>query len=69
MLFPVFSEGNSILLFLVVEFAELALDCERFLAFFDLADNLSVDVETLADVDNLLCLGIVCSAFLDDSLE
>ena len=43
-----------LILFLVFECSEFALDGQAALAFFDVTHNLGIDVEALADGDNLL---------------
>ena len=44
----------TLTLFLVFECSEFALDGQAALAFFDVTHNLGIDVEALADGDNLL---------------
>ena len=38
-----------------MEFTEFALDGQALCTFLDVSDHLSVDVETLADGDDLFC--------------
>ena len=45
------NEDNIVL---IIEFSKFALDSQTLGTFFDVADNLGIDVERLREVDNLL---------------